>query len=156
MIFKTTNWLQYYHTWLSTSRFILSGFCTRSFSLLNSHCTTSQLTHTSWASIPLSFLSSTTYVSRESPWPGSRRAFLRNYSLEGPTPHSWIRRRLSSRDIVYGSTDVLGLLSTILHWAILQLTSTLRCCLQFRCPRMRHLRRWGPKASWSRRSSMCA
>ena len=43
------------------------------------------------------------------PWPGSHRSFLRNYSIEGPTTHWWTRRRLGSRDIVYGSTDILGL-----------------------------------------------
>ena len=42
----------------------LSGFCTHSLWLLNSHCTISQLTNTSRASIPLSFLSPTTHVFR--------------------------------------------------------------------------------------------
>ena len=83
--------------------------------LFNSHCTISQLTNTPWASIPLSFLSPTTHVFCEGPWPGSRRPFLWNYSLEGLTTHWWTRRRLGSRDIVYGLTDILGFLSTILH-----------------------------------------
>ena len=113
VIFNTTNWLQYcrtsyYHTRLSTSRLTLSGSSTHTLQLLHSLSLTSQLTlydfltNTPWASIPLSSLSPTTHVYREGPWPGSRRPFLQNYSLEGPTTHWWTRRRLGSCDIVYG------------------------------------------------------
>ena len=61
--------------------FTLSGFCTHSLWLFNSHCVR-LLTDNPWTSIPLSFLSTTTHVFREHPWPGLRRPFLRNYSLE--------------------------------------------------------------------------
>ena len=41
--------------------------------------------------------------------------FYETIHLKGPTTHWWTRRRLGSCDVVYGSTDILGLSSTILH-----------------------------------------
>ena len=35
--------------------------------------------------------------------------FYETIHLKGPTTHWWTRRRLGSRDIIYGSTDILGL-----------------------------------------------
>ena len=73
-----------------TFRFTLSGFST------DIDC----------SSIPLSFLRPTTHVFHNRSWPGSRKPFLRNYSIEGPTTHWWARRRLGSRDIVYSLLDI--------------------------------------------------
>ena len=72
-------------------------------------CTTSQLTPYLFSHPFVFFSRPITHVFRKHPWPGSRRPFLRNYSIEGPTTHWWTRRRLGSRDIVYGSTDILDL-----------------------------------------------
>ena len=78
------------YTRLSTSRFTLSGFYTRSLSLLNSH--SAQLLHpsspASQLTLPLAslclFPSFETRVSKR-PWPGSRRPFPRNYPLKKKT-----------------------------------------------------------------------
>ena len=40
---------------------------------------------------------------------GHAGLFYETIHLKGPTTHWWIRRRLGSHDIVYGSTDILGL-----------------------------------------------
>ena len=77
--------MSYSHTRLSTSRFTLSGFYTRSLSLLNSHCTPfasvlSGFSTNTVFSVSLSFPYQTRVPKR--PWPGSRRSFPRNYPLE--------------------------------------------------------------------------
>ena len=55
------------------------------------------------------------------PWPGSRRLFHETIHLKGSTTHWCTRRCRGSRDFVYGSADILGLLSTILQIFSLQL-----------------------------------
>ena len=46
---------------------------------------------------------------------GHAGPFHETIHLKGPTTHWCTRRCRGSRDIVYGSADILGLLSTILH-----------------------------------------
>ena len=124
-MFEATKWLQccrtsYFHTRLSTSRFTLSGFYTRSLSLLNSHCTP-------FASVLSGFSTNTAFniflsfpaLSRTCPenarGQGHAGLFHETIHLKGPTTHWCTRRCRGSRDIVYGSADILGLLSTILQ-----------------------------------------
>ena len=168
MIFGATKWLQccctsYSHGRLSTSQFILFGFHTRSLSLLNSHSAHS------FASV-LSGVSTNSPRSISLPFP-----VLQNRCPETPvvkvkqilstktvhlkrpnTVHWWYLTmpRLLQLCLRFGwYLRPFGPDTTFGHPAI---TSALRCGLQFRYRRMRHLRRWGPKASWSLRSSMCA
>ena len=166
MIFETTKWLQccrasYSHRRLSTFRFILSGFYTRSLSLLNSHCTPfasvlSGFSTNTALSVSCLFPSFETRVPKR-PWPGSRRPFPRNYPLKKKTGDTLMYPTMPrlSRHCLWFDRYLRSFVhdTTFGHPAI---TSALRCGLQFRYRRMRRLRRWGPKASWSRRSSMCA
>ena len=71
--------LRLLHSHSPASALTLSDFSTNTVRLLNSHCTTSQLT-LSLASLCL--FRPITHVFRKHPWTGSRRLFLRNYSVE--------------------------------------------------------------------------
>ena len=85
-----------------------------SLRLLHSLSLTSQLTlydfsTNSVSSIPLSFFTSPPMCSANTRGQSHVGLFYETIHLKGPTTHWWTRRRLGSRDIVYGSTDILGL-----------------------------------------------
>ena len=102
---------------------VLSGFSTntRSLSLLNSH--SAHLLHpfsaASQLTLPLAslcFSRRSRHVSRNARGQGHAGPFHETIHLKRrPTTHWCTRRCRGSRDIVYGSADILGLLSTILH-----------------------------------------
>ena len=137
-----------------TSTLTRSRFSTHTAHLLQPFSPASQLTLL-LASLCL-FPSFETRVPKR-PWPGSRRHFPRNYPLKKKTEDTLMYStmpRLSRHCLWFGRYLRPFVHDTTFgHPAI---TSALRCGLQFRYRRMRRLRRWGPKTSWSRRSSTCA
>ena len=71
----------------SNSTTLLLGFCTRSLSLLNSHCTPfafvlAGVSTNTVFSVSFVFSCSIAHVFRKRPCPGSRRPFSQNCSLE--------------------------------------------------------------------------
>ena len=88
--------------------------------LLHSLALASQLTLSRFStntafSIPLSFPALSRTCSENARDQGHAGLFHETIHLKGPTTHWSTRRCRGSRDIVYGSADILGLLSAILH-----------------------------------------
>ena len=77
-------------------------------------------THTVF-SIPLSFPALSRTCSENAHGQGHAGLFHETIHLKGPTTHWCTRRCRGSRDIVYGSADILGLLPMILHKYIKQI-----------------------------------
>ena len=73
------------------------------------------------SNIPLSFFAPPRMCSANTRGQGHVGLFYETIYLKGPTIHWWTRRRLGSRDIVYDSTDILGLFvhDTTYVWYVL-------------------------------------
>ena len=76
---------------------------------LSGFCTHSDFSTNSVSSIPLSFFAPLRMCSANTRRQSHVGLFHETIHLKGLTTHRWTRRCLGSRDIVYDSTDILGL-----------------------------------------------